>query len=73
VQREKTSSKRAQEQARWPPKTLGFFTKFTCKSLNSLLPVILEICKEDFEKKILEKGNPNLGITTLFTPHNLWM
>jgi hypothetical protein len=30
---------------------------------------ILEIWKEDFEKKILEKGNPNLGITTLFRSH----
>jgi hypothetical protein len=27
---------------------------------------ILEIWKEIFEKKILEKGNPNLGITMLF-------
>jgi hypothetical protein len=30
---------------------------------------ILEIWKEDFEKKILEKGNPNLGITTLLRSH----
>jgi hypothetical protein len=30
---------------------------------------ILEIWKENFEKKILEKGNPNLGITTLFRLH----
>jgi hypothetical protein len=28
---------------------------------------ILEIWKENFEKKILERGNPNLGITMLFT------
>jgi hypothetical protein len=27
---------------------------------------ILEIWKENYEKKILEKGNPNLGITMLF-------
>jgi hypothetical protein len=27
---------------------------------------ILEIWKENLEKKILEKGNPNLGITMLF-------
>ncbi len=34
-----------------------------------LMPIklfILEIWKENFEKKILEKGNPNLGITMLF-------
>jgi hypothetical protein len=30
---------------------------------------ILEIWKENFEKKILEKGNPNLGITMLFRSH----
>jgi hypothetical protein len=29
----------------------------------------LEILKENFEKKILEKGNPNLGITMLFRSH----
>jgi hypothetical protein len=28
---------------------------------------ILEIWKENFEKKILERGNPNLGITMLLT------
>jgi hypothetical protein len=27
---------------------------------------ILEIWKENFEKKMLERGNPNLWITTLF-------
>jgi hypothetical protein len=27
---------------------------------------ILEIWEENFEKKILENGNPNLGITMLF-------
>jgi hypothetical protein len=53
------------------PKILGFFPKFPCKSLNSLLPLILEIWKENLEKKILEKGNPNLGITTLFRSCNL--
>jgi hypothetical protein len=33
-----------------------------------LMPLlfILEIWEENFEKKILEKGNPNLRITTLF-------
>jgi hypothetical protein len=34
-----------------------------------LMPIkifILEIWKENLEKKILEKGNPNLGITMLF-------
>jgi hypothetical protein len=34
-----------------------------------LMPIklfILEVWKEIFEKKILEKGNPNIGITTLF-------
>jgi hypothetical protein len=55
------------------PKTLGFSPKFPSKSLNSLLPLILEIWKENFEKKILEKGNPNLGITTLFRSRKLWM
>jgi hypothetical protein len=34
--------------------------------LMPLKLLFLEIWKEDFEKKILEKGNPNLGITTLF-------
>jgi hypothetical protein len=36
------------------PKILGFFPKFPCKSLNSLLPLILEIWKkiryDSFEK-----------------------
>jgi hypothetical protein len=32
----------------------------------SLKLFILEIWKENLEKKILEKGNSNLGITTLF-------
>jgi hypothetical protein len=44
-----------------PQKILGFFPKFLYKLLNSLLPLILEIWKE-----ILKKGNPNLGIITLF-------
>jgi hypothetical protein len=34
---------------------------------------ILEIWKENFEKEILEKRNPNLGVTTLFGSSNLWM
>jgi hypothetical protein len=34
--------------------------------LMPLKLLFLEIWKEDFEKKILEKGNPNLGITMLF-------
>jgi hypothetical protein len=54
-------------------KILGFFPRFHCKSLNSLLPLILEIWKENFKKKIFEKGNPNLVITTLFRSRNLWM
>jgi hypothetical protein len=33
------------------PKILGFFPKFPCKSLNSLLPLILEFWKENLEKK----------------------
>jgi hypothetical protein len=49
-----------------PPKILGFSPKFLYKPLNSLLPLILENWKENFEKEILEKGNPNLGITMLF-------
>jgi hypothetical protein len=56
-----------------PPKTLAFFPKFLCESLNSLLPLILEIWKENFEKKILKKRIPKLGITTLFRSRNLWM
>jgi hypothetical protein len=83
MQREKIESKRAQGQAErprsvvsWPhfvPKNSRIFPKFPCKSLNSLLPLILEIWKENLEKKILEKGNPNLGITMLFRSCNLWM
>jgi hypothetical protein len=71
MQREKIESKRAQGQAgrprsvaEWPhfaPKNSGIFPKFPHKSLNSLLPLIWK-----FGKKILKKGNPNLGITTLF-------
>jgi hypothetical protein len=63
MQREKTESKRAQGQAgrlrsvagrtHFAPKYSGIFPKFTCKSLNSLLPLILEIWKENLEKKIL--------------------
>jgi hypothetical protein len=44
-----------------PQKILGFFPKFYYKLLNSLVPLILEIWKENFEK-----GNPNLGKTMLF-------
>jgi hypothetical protein len=63
----------------WPaghtmsPKILEFFPKFPCKSLDLLLPLILEIWKENLEKNILEKKNPNLGITMLFRLRNLWM
>jgi hypothetical protein len=49
-----------------PPKIMGFFPKSPYKLLNSLLPLILEIRKENFEKV-----NPNLGITTLFMSHEL--
>jgi hypothetical protein len=84
MQREKTPSQkgfrgRPGSQQEWPvghtlpPKILGFFPKSPYKPLNSLLPLILEIWKENFEKEILEKGNPNLGITILFRSHNLWM
>jgi hypothetical protein len=35
-----------------PPKILGFFfPKFPYKLLNSLLPLILEIWKDNFEKR----------------------
>ncbi|WP_428739582.1 hypothetical protein, partial [Sulfurimonas sp.] len=34
-----------------PSKILGFFPKFPYKLLNSLLPLILEIWKENFEKR----------------------
>jgi hypothetical protein len=61
MQREKTESKRAQGQADQPrsvairphfdPKILGFSPKFPYKLLNSLLPLILEIWKENFEKR----------------------
>jgi hypothetical protein len=60
MQWEKTKLKRAQGQAGqprsvagWPhfaPKILGFFPKFPYKLLNSLIHLILEIWKEDFEK-----------------------
>jgi hypothetical protein len=65
MQRERTELERAQghaERARgvagrphFVPKNSGIFPKFPCKSLNSLLPLILEIWKENLEKKILEK------------------
>jgi hypothetical protein len=61
MQREKTESKRAQGHAgqprsvaSWPhfaPKNSGNFPKFPYKLLNSLLTLILEIWKENFEKK----------------------
>jgi hypothetical protein len=44
----------------------GNSTKRNDLILMPLKLFILEILKENFEKKILEKGNPNLGITTLF-------
>jgi hypothetical protein len=34
-----------------PPKILGFFPKFPYKLLNSLLPLILEIWKENIGKR----------------------
>jgi hypothetical protein len=34
-----------------PQKILGFFPKFPYKLLNLLLPLILEIWKENFEKR----------------------
>jgi hypothetical protein len=34
-----------------PPKILGFFPKFPYKLFNPLLPLILEIQKENFEKR----------------------
>jgi hypothetical protein len=68
---EKTELKRAQGQAGrprsvagWPhfaPKYFGIFPKFPYKVLNSLIPLILKIWKENSKN-----GNPNLGITTLF-------
>jgi hypothetical protein len=61
MQREKTESKRAHGQARRPksvvgrpqfaPKNSGIFPKFPYKLLNSLLPLILEIWKDNFEKR----------------------
>jgi hypothetical protein len=48
------------------PKIMGFFPKFPYKLLNSLLPLILEIWKENSKK-----GNPNIGITMLFSSHKL--
>jgi hypothetical protein len=60
IQQEKIESKRAQGSAGWPrsvagqrhfaPKNYGIFPKFPYKLLNSLLPLILEIWKENFEK-----------------------
>jgi hypothetical protein len=60
TQWEKTESKRAQGQAGRPrsvasrpyiaPRISGFFPKFPYKLLNSLLPLILEIRKENIEK-----------------------
>jgi hypothetical protein len=60
MQREKTESKKAQGQAgrprsvagghTLPPKILGSSPKFPYKLLNSLLLLILEIWKENFEK-----------------------
>jgi hypothetical protein len=57
MQREKNESKRAQGQAGRPrsvadrphfvPKNSGIFPKFPSKSLTSLLPLILEIWKEN--------------------------
>jgi hypothetical protein len=74
VLQEKIDSKRAQGQAGWSrsvadwphfaPKYSGIFSKFPYKLLNSLLPLILKIWKENSEK-----GNPNLGITTPFGSH----
>jgi hypothetical protein len=34
-----------------PQKILGFFPKFPYKLLNSLLPLILEIWKDNFKKR----------------------
>jgi hypothetical protein len=48
-----------------PQKILGFLPKFPYKLLNSLLPLIWK-----FGTKILKKGNPKLGITTLFRSRN---
>jgi hypothetical protein len=60
MQREKTESKRVQGQAGWPrsvagwphfaPRNSRIFPKIPLKLLNSLLPLILEIWKENFEK-----------------------
>jgi hypothetical protein len=70
MQWEKTESKRAQGRAGRPrsvagrphfvPKNSEIFSKFTWKSLISFLPLILEIRKDNVEKKILKKRNPNL-------------
>jgi hypothetical protein len=83
MQQEKAESKRARDRLGshevWLAghtlslKILGFFPKFPCKSLKSLLPLILEIWKENLGKKILEKGNHKIGIPTLFRSRNLWM
>jgi hypothetical protein len=64
MQQKKTESKMAQGQAGWArsvpnrphfaPKNSGIFPKFPYKSLKLLLPLILEIWKENSEKwKIL--------------------
>jgi hypothetical protein len=60
MQQEKNESKRAHGQAGRPrsvasrpqfaPKNFGIFPKFPYKLLNSLLPLILEIWKDNFEK-----------------------
>jgi hypothetical protein len=34
-----------------PQKILGFYSEFPYKLLNSLLPLILKIWKENFEKR----------------------
>jgi hypothetical protein len=70
MQGEKAESNWAQGQTKRPggvagrphitPEILSFCPKFPYKSLNSLLPLILEIWKENFEK-----GNSKLEITTL--------
>jgi hypothetical protein len=63
MQQEKTKSKRAHGQAGrprsvagWPqfaPKNSRIFLKFSYKLFNSLLPLILEICKGNFEKRVI--------------------
>jgi hypothetical protein len=60
MQREKNESKRAHGQVGQPrvagqpqyaPKNSGIFPKFPYKLLNSFLPLILEIWKENFENR----------------------